>query len=1223
MGNRKKEVSYPDKIKVYINSGGKCSFPSCNEHLVEDNTIIGEIAHINALSENGPRYIPDLSLEELNHPNNLLALCTKHHTIVDNKQNEASYPEETLKKWKSDIELWAIQNRKNNGLEENLIKILLSALEIELDRGQADFVSKSLTSIHLLLQEFNAPNVEFEFEILKGRALQNSEKILEAQKVYESLNIRYPKAIPSRLYLAEIHLNQEDFQENEKLLNEVEKIESDHWLLHLEYLIRKLRLMEKINTSSIDEKSFPKEKKRSSDYYRIYSAFYCEEGNFEKANEFIEKAIVTYPNKFSNYITKLTYQSNSLLSNSESKDLSTEWKYHLDEIESSLNELKKWGEISARNTLVLNILKCSALIHLNIFDSLDNVAQEILNNLQLCDFDFAIDNNLTLILTYLRYPKQDLETILTYIKNAKKKPSDHLCKTIFINLCRKDLFDMGIEFYNSVQKNDLSMLITFIQSNLQPEVLNLIKDDPQFMYLLFLELKEHKDIRKVIIEKLTDDGRFDIKKLWLKFYFDIEDYEQAFIFLKQVDLSDVNYAECRVFAEIAHQIKAWDIEIELLERLLLLESDDKLKLNYTLGLLIANYNLSNFNEVKSIGIDLLKDIEKLKLTNENNPEGVLGYILQASIARDETKVALSLLESYIEIVKSPHFKIAVEVIVYIKNNDAENALKSIVDGAIRLGHPTEEEYGYLYFHFIQIDNLSRLNLDPFPAVENNSFVKISDRNKWYYVGNECELDATKIDQNNENYQLLIGKKLNDTVEFSRDKYSSKNKPKIIENILPIERYINTRARESFFTLSSESRWNVGWVVEVPHDDEKADFSKLKAFLEDQSKSQNNFFESYCKQDIPFALLTTSEGSVFNALGKVQQENKGFIRLSDGSIQDSNIQKQIAKNIFNGQETFLDGTSAIFLTESGFLEKIIPFIPNLKIPNSVIQLLFTLVEKLSLTPGQVGTMEYVNEKIYFNEANPEKLALSKERIKSVISILEKNPNNILNISNANKSDSFIEQRVPPEVSDACIYAQKYKSNIISDDYLYLQANALLTKKEIPTYCSSFILVKTLFEEGHISFDDYLDYFHYIASYRGRFLPISSRELIGATFGHKEIFLFNPNNLKKYRLDLVLSEEYGVSLETAIKVLAEFFGRVLIDDSITQVMADKVFNEVVPPFLKSRNRIMAGKLLVAFCRKFIEMETKRDIVTSEFAMTSTKLSLLEQTILEAGSDIKIFF
>lgn len=99
--------SYSDRTlkQLFLTSGHYCAYPECSSAIVEFNdgepVILGQIAHIEASSNDGPRANPSLTRAARDHYDNLIILCAHHHGLVDKLDSE--YPVETLRKWKSDV----------------------------------------------------------------------------------------------------------------------------------------------------------------------------------------------------------------------------------------------------------------------------------------------------------------------------------------------------------------------------------------------------------------------------------------------------------------------------------------------------------------------------------------------------------------------------------------------------------------------------------------------------------------------------------------------------------------------------------------------------------------------------------------------------------------------------------------------------------------------------------------------------------------------------------------------------------------------------------------------------------------------------------------------------------------------------------------------------------------------------------------------------------------
>jgi len=107
--------SYPqrDLNLLFARSAGLCAFPGCRTLCIADATeldreaIFGEIAHIVAHGDRGPRCDPSFPDELRDRYDNLILLCANHHTIVD--AQDSTYTKEDLRSWKADLEAWKVR----------------------------------------------------------------------------------------------------------------------------------------------------------------------------------------------------------------------------------------------------------------------------------------------------------------------------------------------------------------------------------------------------------------------------------------------------------------------------------------------------------------------------------------------------------------------------------------------------------------------------------------------------------------------------------------------------------------------------------------------------------------------------------------------------------------------------------------------------------------------------------------------------------------------------------------------------------------------------------------------------------------------------------------------------------------------------------------------------------------------------------------------------------
>ena len=90
-------------VRLWTCAGGRCEF--CNDYLLQDSLTLKDanfsnVAHIVAVSQDGPRGDHPLPLAERNNIDNLMLVCRKHHTLIDCPEYVAEYPVDRLQEMK-------------------------------------------------------------------------------------------------------------------------------------------------------------------------------------------------------------------------------------------------------------------------------------------------------------------------------------------------------------------------------------------------------------------------------------------------------------------------------------------------------------------------------------------------------------------------------------------------------------------------------------------------------------------------------------------------------------------------------------------------------------------------------------------------------------------------------------------------------------------------------------------------------------------------------------------------------------------------------------------------------------------------------------------------------------------------------------------------------------------------------------------------------------------
>lgn len=89
----------PTIKRLCASSKNRCAFPGCCTPLAEKSgTFTGEICHIKAASELGPRYDRNQTEQDRHAYSNLILLCGRHHKVIDTELE--TYSVEALYKMK-------------------------------------------------------------------------------------------------------------------------------------------------------------------------------------------------------------------------------------------------------------------------------------------------------------------------------------------------------------------------------------------------------------------------------------------------------------------------------------------------------------------------------------------------------------------------------------------------------------------------------------------------------------------------------------------------------------------------------------------------------------------------------------------------------------------------------------------------------------------------------------------------------------------------------------------------------------------------------------------------------------------------------------------------------------------------------------------------------------------------------------------------------------------
>jgi hypothetical protein len=1034
---------------------------------------------------------------------------------------------------------------------------VIDIVRSEINKENVEIAYDILLSAKNLIDHISNESLSLEYELLECNCLRRLERTPEALIKYEFLYKNFRKNNKFLLAFAEFYLTEKDFEKNKLFLDDAEKIDGTCPLFILEKTVRRICDGDVVSANDINFKIF--DSKERSRLMRVLAFTSCIKEDYDAAEKQIEAAIKECPEIFLNHLVKLMITENAIISNVRHHIDSSKIEYLVSEINKFEESICDGIKVGFRNKAKISLVKLNVYKIKNENSLINNNADNFLNSIMRCHYNAEIDSMLSNFLHNIQIPESFLIKLLEYIKNYKNVISDKVLKLIIMQLMVVDkLLSYGKYFFDSIESKSFSDLIDFIKDNKIKEIVDFVGDDVDFSLLLISAFKKNKEIKLALLNGISTNDFIQKDKVLFHIYYEDADYDLAFSIIRQMDFSTISIEEAEPILRVIRKKEAWDLEVILLKKTIDQIFDGNRRYAAKLQLFTAYLNLQCYREVIDLGVELLDSRhETVDCREEIIHNTIVACIERGSIDKSLFEKAKEILQRYRPEIVSYGFSVKVEVAVYLKNDEPEKALEAMIGGIKRKKILSSSEYSQLFFDLaINIADKVGLNSESIAEISNNSFVKLEGKSKWYFIGNDNELDAIKITSEKPKYDIFLGKKKGDIVSFN-DPYGTDSQERI-EFIYSIDKYIFWCVQKNFYELSNDG--DMEGVQVIKGSDDPGDFTNLIKYMDAQER-QHNFFELYCERLFPLSILATAEGGLINAIGRIGRARKGFVNISDGSLDDIDRQKKVAKETVDGTIPFyLDGTSALFLSEMGLLEKILIYIPNMKVPQSVINMLVNVAAKFNADDQQKGFLFLDKGNLQLSLVEREKMNIIKENIASSIKAIELNLN-ISTISFGNKTELHTEVIIFPELCDACILASRENLPVLTDDFLHLKYSSSIVRSVVPSYFSSFILMRVLYEDGKISFDDYLDYFSYLSSYRCRFLNFDSNDIEKAVLGGSVIKNIDPKAIGKFNFRLTLSPDYGVSFKIATSVIGNFVSKMALDESITPYILDRILVEIM--------------------------------------------------------------
>ncbi|WP_422105409.1 HNH endonuclease [Winogradskyella sp.] len=121
MTNKARQIKPSTTKKLFALSRNECARPGCHNKMISDDgkSIHGQIAHIAAASDDGPRYDHKMTEEQRRSFDNLILLCPQCHKMIDDSPED--YPTNDLIEWKDKHEGNALSTNEKLSKHETIV----------------------------------------------------------------------------------------------------------------------------------------------------------------------------------------------------------------------------------------------------------------------------------------------------------------------------------------------------------------------------------------------------------------------------------------------------------------------------------------------------------------------------------------------------------------------------------------------------------------------------------------------------------------------------------------------------------------------------------------------------------------------------------------------------------------------------------------------------------------------------------------------------------------------------------------------------------------------------------------------------------------------------------------------------------------------------------------------------------------------------------------------
>jgi tetratricopeptide (TPR) repeat protein len=1079
------------------------------------------------------------------------------------------------------------------GIDSLTTDTVKEALQIAEELARNNYTEQAegaLSTLKSKIQKITDKEVHAIAKRIEILVLLRKEQNKQATSRIRELIAENPNDIDAWVMLNDRYVENEDYEECEKITKKINDINPDHPLSKIANLLLELHTDKDIEIRDVEPPG--RNNREKSITFLVYHLYAHQKGNKDLRDKYLRKHAELLPNSPKPICYKIIYSSLDLIKDIENltlEKIESTFRF-ISEQEREIN-IKHPISLSDEINIILEKLRLHVL-KLQRFAPRHQIPPDLresaITKLSQSYFNSLTARRLARLLGLILLEKVELDIIVEYLKTAEtplnREVAYLLISQAFLNdetlryaidICNQLALDEQMDYIEGIKKEDLKAVLDKLDGLSGQALFSAVSSIPQGSFTL--------SVMNEVLPKITDEET-RASLTGMKMFLTIQQAgdDAAHKIRNEINIKEEGFYLSERISHFAASLGLWDIEAEALNRALEFTIPDEDRVQITAQLITALFRMVDFTGVLEHKDYVLKNFDKL---SEHNQKVVLQVIIVSLLKLNDSERALELITKFFTTVRE-HFQFSyLKAEAEIAQKNYACALSTILEGLRIQPNVTREMLRACYVFLVEISNAESIKNENENVVGDGSYVKISDITTWFYIGDKKPIDATKLEISDDRYAAIFAQNLNQEIEWPPDKFQRRRKKRTIESIRAEPVYVYVRASELIKQLAEEGTAG----IQAFNIEQGGGLENIKQFWQEKERSKDAFFETYKNNPIPFAFLVYHEGSIGDAIIKILTEQQGFIHINNGSREVCAEQLKRALGVLGGSPAIIDATSLLSLIEAELIEPICENITQIHYTPSVVNYIREYASRFAQSQYQVGRIAFSKnfEPMHLPYDHQKELR-TKNYLLRALELFEKHAKKETDKIISSK-ELTLEKKLPTYITDPYAAARSRGYSIISEDYYYSDGIKVLTKQDQAQPISSLALVEALYQERKIKWDQYLNYVDHQLSNRCRLVPISARLMLHAVFGDSKsgLVIFQPTNIRKLHLSLSLSEQYGVSAKIAIMIMSEFLEMIIKDDTIEWEMFRNLLSEFLVQGLKGRDKNF-GNWLLLMCKQRIESQ-----------------------------------